>query len=161
MNRPVAHLSASPLELILRAHESVTGQRERRSGKSFRISCAACGTASPKVSITEAANGSILLHAFCGHSPQQVLEALGLTLASLFPLRDLRTMTPAERSQLRQLSLVTRWRAAIEVLRHEAWVLLVAANKLGDGEELTQEERARVRTAALKVFDAEEVLNAR
>lgn len=146
---------------LLLAHEQSTGHRERRSGNATRITCAACGTNTYKVAVTEAANGSVLLHAFCGHSPNEVLGAMGLQVADLFQRRDLRTMSQVERHQLRQASMVSRTQAATTVLGHEAHVLLVAANKLGDGESLTEDELTRMRVAALKVFDAQEVLSAR
>jgi hypothetical protein len=161
MNARPVHHAASPLQLLLQAHEQATGHRERRTGNATRITCAACGTHSYKVSVTEASNGSVLLHAFCGHHPHEVLGAMGLQMADLFQRRDLRTFTPAERSQTRQAALLPRWRAALEVLQHEVTVLLIAANKLGDGEALDDAERTRLGVAALKVFDAGEVLHAR
>jgi hypothetical protein len=153
--------SLSPLDRLLYAHEHATGHRERRSGNSVRITCAACGSNAYKVAATEAANGSALLHAFCGHTPHEVLAPLGLTVSDLFQRRDLRTMTPAERSQMRQASLVTRWRAALELLNHEATVLLIAAGKMADGDLLDDEELKRMRVAAVKIRDGSEVLNAR
>ncbi len=126
-----------------------------------RITCAACATNTYKVAVTEASNGSVLLHAFCGHTPHEVLGALGLQIGDLFQRRDIRTMTPAERHQLRQASMVSRTQAAVTVLGHEAHVLLQAANKLGDGETLTEDELTRMRVAALKVFAVQGVLCAR
>ena len=154
--------NASPLQLLLSAHERATGHRERKTGSGCRITCAACGTATYKVSVTEFPNGSLGVNAFCGCAPHEVLSAMGLQMGDLFVRRELRTMTPAERSQLRQAALLPRWRAALEVLSHEATVLLIAANKMGDGELLDDAELTRVRVACLRIFDAQEVLtNAR
>jgi hypothetical protein len=153
--------TTSPFERLLAAHESTTGYREQRKGKGARITCAACGTKAYKVATTEAADGTVLLHAFCGHAPHEVLQAIGLTVSELFVRRDHRTMLPAERSELRQVALYPKWRAALEVLTHEANVLLIAASKLGDGFALDDDELTRMRISALKVFDAGEVLNAR
>lgn len=111
--------------------------------------------------MTEFPNGSLGVHAFCGHPTHEVLGAMGLQMADLFQRRDLRAMTPAERSQLRQAALLPRWRAAVEALQHEATILLIAANKLSDGLPLDDEELTRMRVAAMKVFDAGEVLHAR
>jgi hypothetical protein len=153
--------AAQPIERLLQTYEHATGNKVHRIGRGFRIGCAACGTSSPKVAVNEADNGSVLLHAFCGHTPAEVLSALGLQLADLFPRRDLRSMTPAERSQLRQMTLLTRWRAALDVLCHETTVLLIAASRIGDGVPLDDTELTRMRVAALKVFDAQEVLHGR
>lgn len=153
--------TVSPMDRLLQVHEQATGNKVQRSGNGYRISCAACGTASRKVAVTEADNGSILLHAFCGHSPTEVLAAIGLNLTDLFPLRDLRTMGPEQRRELRRQSLITKHQAALSVLETEATVLLIAANKLGDGEPLNDTDLTRVRVAALRVFDAREALSAR
>lgn len=161
MNARLSTTIGSPLERILAAHERVTGYRERRTGRGGRITCAACASNSLKVSFAEADNGSVLLHAFCGHSPAEVLDALGLTLADLFPTRDLRTLTPQQRREVRQAALLPRWKAALQVLAHEANVLLIVADKLGDGHELDDDELTRMRLAALKIFDAQQVLEVR
>lgn len=153
MNARLVDSSLSPLARLLLAHEQATGHRERRSGNSTRITCAACATNTYKVAVTEASNGSVLLHAFCGHAPNEVLGAMGLQVADLFQRRDLRTMSPAERHQLRQASMVSKVQAATNVLSFEAHILLQAACKLGDGEALTEDEQTRVRVAALKVND--------
>lgn len=161
MNARLSTAIGSPLERILAAHERVTGYRERRTGRGARITCAVCATASYKGAVAEAENGSVLMHFFCGHSPAEVLDALGLTLADLFPTRDLRTLTPQQRREVRQAALLPRWKAALQVLAHEANVLLIVADKLGDGHELDDDELTRMRLAALKIFDAQQVLEAR
>lgn len=150
-----------PFEMVLNANESTTGYREQRNGKGARITCAACGTKSYKVALAEGADGTVLLHAFCGHSPLEVLGAMGLSLSDLFVRRDFRTMSREERGHMRQAALIPRWRAALEVLSHESTVLLIAATKMGDGNALDDAELTRMRVAALKVFDSGEVLNAR
>ena len=158
LSRNDSSSTGSPFERLLSAHQSATGYREQRTGKGARITCAACGTKAYKVSIAEAADGTVLLHAFCGHAPHEVLSAIGLTVSALFVRRDLRTMTPTERSQLRQAALLPRWRAAMEVLVTEASVVLIGANQLGDGEALDADGLTRLRVAALRIFDAREVL---
>jgi hypothetical protein len=159
MNARLVDSTLSPMQRLLLAHEQATGHRERRSGNSTRITCAACATNTYKVAVTEASNGSVLLHAFCGHTPHEVLGAMGLQIGDLFQRRDLRTMSPAERHQLRQASLASRTQAAVTVLGHEAHVMLEAANKLGDGYPLTEDEQTRMRVAALKVWDCIEVFS--
>ena len=161
MNARLMPSRLSPLDLLLSTHEQRTGQRAQRDGNGYRMSCAACGTASRKVAVTEAVNSSVLLHAFCGHTPHEVLDSLGLQMGDLFVQRDLRTLTPAERSKARQDALIPRWRAALEVLTHEATVLLIAAGKMGVGELLDDEELTRMRISASKIRECSEVLNAR
>ncbi|MEP6898696.1 MAG: hypothetical protein ABI870_09210 [Rhodanobacter sp.] len=131
------------------------------TGKGWRARCPAHGGKSASLAIAQGDNGTLLLHCFAGCQAHEVLAAVGLQVGDLFVRKDLRSMSPAERSQLRQAALLPRWRAALEVLTHEAHVLLIAANKIGDGFELDDDELTRIRVSALKVFDAQEVLHAR
>jgi len=161
MNARLMPSSLSPLDKLLTIHEQRTGHRPQRAGSGFRISCAACATDSRKVAVTEASNSSVLLHAFCGHTPGEVLAALGLQMGDLFVQRDLRTLSPAERSKARQDALIPRWRAALQVLTHEATVLLIAAGKMGNGDLLDDDELERMRLSATKIRECSEVLHAR
>jgi hypothetical protein len=132
-----------------------------KTGKGWRARCPAHGSKQTSIAIVESDNGTILLNAFCGCSTHDVLAAIGLTVGDLFQRRDLKSMSPSERSQLRQAALIPRWRAALDVLATEAGVVLIAANQLGDGLSLSDTGLSRLRVAALRVFDAQEVLHAR
>ncbi|QEE25707.1 hypothetical protein CS053_15245 [Rhodanobacter glycinis] len=144
---------ASPSTLLLARLKGVI-----KTGKGWRARCPHCGGKGHKLSIAEGDNGTLLVTCFSCHDTAAVLAAVGLQVGDLFARKDLRSMSPAERSQLRQAALLPRWRAATEVLSHEATVLLIAANRMGDGEALDDAELTRLRVAALKVFDAAEVL---
>lgn len=129
-----------------------------KPGSGWRACCPNCGGKSHKVAIAEGENGTLLLTCFSCHNTAAVLAAIGMVMCELFVKRDLRNMTAAERSHLRQAALIPRIKAAIEVLHHEALVVLIAASKLGDGYALTGDELARMRVASLRVFDCSEVL---
>lgn len=144
---------ASPSTLLLSRLEGVI-----KTGKGWRARCPHCGGKGHKVAIAEGDNGTLLVTCFSCHDTAAVLAAVGLQVGDLFARKDLRSMSPANRSQLRQAALLPRWRAATEVLSHEATVLLIAANKMGDGEPLDEADLTRLRVAALKVFDVVEVL---
>lgn len=148
--------TGTPSQLLLARLEGVI-----TTGNGWRARCPAHGGRSASLSITEGDNGTLLMHCFAGCETHDVLAAVGLRISDLFVRRDLRSMSPGERRQLRQASLLPRWRAALEVLSHEATVLLIAAAKLSDGAALDDGELTRLRVAALKVFDCGEVLNAR
>ena len=149
--------TTDPFERVLALLDGV-----QRHGDNSARAYSPCGSkTSRSLSIGRGANGTVVMHDFAGYSTHEVLAAIGLTVGDLFQRRDLRTMTPAERSQFRQAAILPRWRAAVEVLSHEATVLLIAASKMGDGEPLDDAEQTRVRVAALKVHDAREVLNDR
>jgi len=148
--------TATPAQQLLPRLEGVI-----TTGKGWRARCPAHGGKSASLAITEGDNGTLLLHCFAGCQVHDVLAAVGLQVGDLFVRRDLRSMTPAERSQLRQAALLPRWKAALEVLVTEANVVLIGASRLGDGTPLDDSDTTRLRVAALRIFDAQEVLLAR
>jgi len=148
-----AHSYGSPSALLLPRIEGII-----TTGRGWRARCPAHGGRSASLAITEGDNGTLLLHCFAGCQVHDILAAVGLQMGDLFVRKDLRSMTPAERSQLRQAALLPRWRAALDVLATEASVLLIAACQLCDGEPLDEADLIRLRVAALKVFDVVEVL---
>lgn len=149
-------MTASALQLLNARLEGVVS-----TGKGERAYCPNCGGKSRKLSITEGDNGTLLVTCFGCLDTPAVLAAIGLQMGDLFQRRDLRTMTPADRSQFRQASQIPRWLAALEVLSLEASVLLIVANKLSSGDALDDDELTRIRLAAVKIFDAKEILRAR
>lgn len=140
---------ASPSTLLLARLEGVT-----KTGKGWRARCPHCGGKGHKLSIAEGNNGTLLVTCFSCHDTAAVLAAVGLQVGDLFVRRDLRSMSPAERSQLRQAAMLPRWRAALNVLDTEAMVLLLAGNQLAENRSLNDADLTRVRVACLRVFDA-------
>jgi hypothetical protein len=132
----------------------------QRSGSGYRARCPSCGGRSRKVSIAETAGGTVLVHAFCGCSPVQVLDAIGLTLAALFPQTP-RATTTAERREAHRAWRVCQWGGALEVLVFEATVALIAARQIAMGEPLNAEDDARLALAVTRLTDAREVLRGR
>src|SRR6185312_12677922 len=143
-----------PASLLLGRLEGVI-----KTGNGWRARCPAHGSRSASLSIAQGDNGTLLIHCFAGCEVHDVLAAVGLEVGDLFQRRDFKTMTPTERSQLRQAALLPRWRAALEVLTTEATVLQIAASKMGDGFTLDDDELTRMRISALRIFDAKEVLH--
>lgn len=148
--------TASPAQQLIGRLEGII-----TTGKGWRARCPAHGGKSASLAITESDSGTLLLHCFAGCQIHDVLAAVGLQVGDLFVRKDLRSMTPAERSQLRQAALLPRWKAALEVLVTEASVVLIGASHLGDGEPLTDTDLTRLRVASLRIFDAQGVLNER
>jgi hypothetical protein len=146
-----------PFELILSHAEGV--KRLGADRATFKAPTREDRTAS--VSLARGANGAVLLHDFGGDSAADILAAMGLTLAALFPTRERRDMTPAERAEMRTHAKFAGWSAALGVLDREATVVLCAAAYPTRGEDLTQEDRDRLATACARIHDAREVLNAR
>ena len=67
--------------------ELVLGRLERvkRSGAGWTASCPAHDDRTPSLSITEGNDGRVLLHCFAGCPSADIVHALGLTMAELFP----------------------------------------------------------------------------
>jgi len=153
-----SNFSTDPFELVLSKLEGV----QRHSNDNARAnSPLSDNPRSRSLSIQRGPNGTVLLHDHAGRSVHDNLAAIGLTVSDLFVRRDLRTLSPAERSHMRQAGLIPRWRAALEVLTREATVLQIAAGKMGDGDLLDDDELTRMQVSALRIHDASEVLNAR
>ncbi|MGO4609546.1 hypothetical protein AB4142_24690 [Variovorax sp. 2RAF20] len=69
-----------PINHFLQRLESV-----KPSGRGFTARCPAHEDGSPSLSIKEGEDGRVLLNCFAGCPPQEVVAALGLTMADLFP----------------------------------------------------------------------------
>lgn len=119
----------------------------RKSGRGWIAKCPAHSDKSASLSIAEGDNGTVLLHDFAGCEPVDVLAAVGLTLGDLFPKRDLRTMTRAERSDLRVMAQIPKWKAALNVAIHETGVVLTVMGELQRTRKLTPANAARLTCA--------------
>ncbi len=83
-----------PLERVLERLERV-----RRSGKGWTARCPAHEDKFPSLSVSEGADGRVLLHDHAGCSVEEIVRALGLTTADLFPPRP---EFPRRRGNLRR-----------------------------------------------------------
>jgi hypothetical protein len=116
--------------------------RERAPGK-YIARCPAHDDRTPSLSITERADGAVLLHCFAGCDPTAVCGAIGLDPADLFPPPDSHShqATPQRMST----------RQALEILRElesEIMVLWVGCCKVKHGQELAPIELERIGQAA-------------
>jgi hypothetical protein len=145
-----------PASLLLGRLEGVI-----QTGKGWRARCPSHGGRTASLAIAQGDNGTLLVHCFASCEVHDVLAAVGLEVGDLFVRRDLKSMSPAERSQLRQAALLPKWKAAHEVLIHEAGVVLAAADQLADNEPLDKEDLTRLKIAALRIFDAQAALEVR
>lgn len=132
----------------------------RRSGRGWRARCPSCGGRSTKVSIAETETGAVLLHAFCGCSPAQVLGAINLPMAALFPAR-LPGTSAQHRRAARRVWRESQWGAALDVLTFEATVVAIAARQLAVGKVLNSLDASRLAQALDRITDAREVLRGR
>lgn len=144
---------SSPIDRLLTRLERV---KQTARGQ-WIARCPAHQDNAPSLSVKQCDDGTILLHDFAGCSPSDVLAAVGLTLADLFPER-LKPRTPEERRAAREAFKRDSWRAALGVLSREATVVGCAAGMLRQGHALTTDDDARLTLAMQRIEDARAVL---
>jgi hypothetical protein len=152
-----ARYQCDPYTRLLDTNQRVTGFAPRGSDNHHRLTCAACGTGSYKVATSRADNGSVLLHAFCGHSAVEVMAALGLTIRELFPER-IKAASHEARKASAEAFRRNAWCAALGVLVRETTLILIAANDMYSGKVLAAHDIQRVGLAAKRISQAGEVL---
>ena len=117
-----------PVELLLSRLEHV---RANRNG-TWVARCPAHDDRSPSLSIATGDDGKVLLHCFAGCGAVDVVEAVGLELSSLFP--ETHDWKGQRRSRV-------DYKALVMLLRHEATVMLIAAQKLSEGVVLSEDDQ--------------------
>lgn len=132
-------------------------QGSQAYGKGYRAHCPACGGKSRKLSVCEGDDGRALLHCFGGCDVLSVLQAVGLALTDLFPER-LAEDTSDERRRRVRIARESQWGAALEVLKMESTVMLLAAEQLKEQKPFADEDTARLRLAHVRINDAQSVL---
>ena len=130
-----------PIELVLRG---LSGVRQRQPGQ-WSARCPAHDDRGPSLSVRETSEKAVLLHCFAGCTVHDITAALGLNMADLFPPRDSRPGEPR-----RPPRLLTAGQA-LELLRQEAMLTVVAASNLSRGINLTDQDRARLLTAVGRI----------
>ncbi len=121
-DRPAHHTGALPdVDILLSRLERV-----RQYGKGWAARCPAHQDRSASLSVAVGNDGRILCHCFASCGIVDVLAAVGLTLADLFPAR-IRDDSPECRRELREAARQAQWRAALGVLAFEARVVSIAA----------------------------------
>lgn len=121
----------------------------RKTGPGRWIACCpAHDDKSPSLSIRELEDGRVLLHCHCGCSPADVLAAVGLEFADLFP-PDSRAIGHANPER--------RPFPAADVLRalnRETLIVAAAAGFLLEGRALSDEDRERLGLAFERIQEA-------
>lgn len=115
-----------------------------RTGNGNWIACCpAHDDKSPSLTVAEKDDGRILLYCFGGCSIHEVLGAVGLDMAALFPPREIPYSKPERRPF-----------PAADVLRaigYEALVVCAAAKAVLNREPFTDTDRNRLMTAASRI----------
>lgn len=112
--------------------------------------CSAHKDRTPSLSIRLEGDGRILLHCFAGCETYDVLDALGLEVAELFPPRPHDDHAAPITQHLHTHAAAD----ALRVLAREAGILMLAAQDMAAGAILSPKERARMLEAALRIRGA-------
>ncbi len=114
--------------------------------------CPAHEDRSPSLSIRELDDGRVLVHDFAGCTTPDVLSAVGLTLADLFPERLADHLPAHERRHYHAA------REALKALRFEALLVAIAAENIAAGVVLSTEDRDDVIQASVRLRAAAELV---
>jgi len=137
----VAAKFMTPIDLVL---GGLSGVRQRQPGQ-WSARCPGHDDRGPSLSVRETSDKAVLLHCFAGCTVHDITAALGLNMADLFPPRDSR---PGE---LRLTPRLLTAGQALELLRMEAMLTVVAASNLSRGITLTEQDRSRLLTAVGRI----------
>ncbi len=135
----------SPVEIVLAPLHSV-----KKSGKGYSARCPAHEDRGPSLSVTEGDDGRVLMHCFAGCKTDDVLGAVGLQLADLFPQRE-RPLRPQPAPGVSRTAL----RAAAEF---EGMVLRVIQFDRAKGRQIGAEDQERERLATQRIAIARRAL---
>jgi len=117
----------------------------RQTGAGRHIArCPAHEDRHASLSIRELDDGRTLVHCFAECSTDDVLAAVGLEFDALFPERPIIDRAKRERRPFNAHDILA-------CLETEVLIVAVAAGNIGQGVELTDEDRARVMTAAARI----------
>lgn len=120
--------------------------RVRKTDSGFTARCPAHEDRTASLSLAAGDDGRILAHCFAGCSVHDVLAAIGLTVADLFP-RRLASATLEARKDLQGYALRAQVKAAANVLDSESLVVLIAAGDLERRRTLSEADHARLALA--------------
>ena len=124
--------------------------RARGEGR-WMARCPAHEDRNPSLAIRETSDGTVLIHCFAACGAADVVAAVGLTWADLYP-EDLKNHNVPSRDR-RHLHAA---REALKLLANEATVLQLAADHLAGGGTLEEADRARLAQASDRIREARE-----
>ena len=123
--------------------------RVRSTGSGRWIACCpAHEDRSPSLSIRELADGRILLHDFGGCGTDDVLSAIGLTMADLFPDR----LPTPDRGFRRSPKIPAS--DILAALAYESYLISIIAMQVADKREVSDADFTRLALAARRIGSA-------
>ena len=137
----------SPVDVLLDRLTSVKQTRPDR----WQARCPAHDDRSPSLAITETAEGTVLVKCWAGCSASDIVGAVGLELKDLFP--------PKFDGKTYQASKPPRYSAheVVKTVITEATILELAYRTLERGDQLNDQDHARVELAIQAIDGCREV----
>ncbi len=132
-------------QIVTRLLDRLQGVKQTGAG-CWIARCPAHDDRRPSLAIRELDDGRVLLHCFAGCDPHQIVSAVGLTLADLFPSRPINHARP-ERIPFPAADV-------LRVVAFEALVCAVAASDIANGKTLSETDRARLMKTAARLQEA-------
>lgn len=124
-------------------------EKVRSNGKGWTARCPAHQDQGPSLSVTETSD-RVLVHCFSGCHASDVLAAVGLNFADLFPPRHWPDGKEQRLQAQRSIRDASR-DAAIDLLALESKITLIAARQIAGGVPMSPEDEARLATAAERI----------
>jgi len=119
----------------------------RRTGDGKWIArCPAHADKSPSLSVRDVGDGRTLVHCFGGCAVADVVGALGMQLAELFPPR-----APADGHRARREPRPYSARDVVRALKHELSVVFVVCADLASGKPIADADRIRAGQARERI----------
>jgi hypothetical protein len=122
---------------------------KRTSRDSWLACCPAHGDRTPSLTVRDLEDGRILIHCFAGCGAADVMAAIGLETADLFPA-PIADHLPAVRQPFSATD-------ALRALRHEAAVVAISSADAAEGKPVNRE---RLFLASERIADACEYIHA-
>ena len=134
-------MSCTPIDRVLRCLDKI----QKRQDGQWSARCPSHQDSRPSLSICQNPDGAVLIHCFGGCTVTDVVAAMGMELADLYP-----PWRPSGREPKRQPRLLSASQA-LALLDEEALLIAVAGANLAHGVALAQPDLDRLLKAAARV----------
>ena len=108
--------------------------------------CPAHEDRSPSLAVTETDDGRILLKCFGGCSVQEIVGAIGMDMTDLFPDSN-DHYKPKVKNAFYATDL-------LKLIEFESTIVIIAANDLANGKQLSDNDRSRLKQAHERILEA-------
>lgn len=108
--------------------------------------CPAHEDRSPSLAITETDDGRILLKCFGGCSVQAIVGSIGMDMTDLFPDSN-DHYKPKVKNAFYATDL-------LKLIEFESTIVIIAANDLANGKQLSDNDRSRLKQAHERILEA-------